>query len=91
MQNFVMVLGDRILNFFFQIGVHGSADNAVGASTSGARRVTLQERERQDVDAEKRSDYKSMSISHVCVWYLLSLSEHRIQADELDREFFGTI
>ena len=88
-----MVLGDRILNIFFQIGVHGSADNAVGASTSGARRVTLQERERQDADAEKRSDYKSMSKIHVCVWYLLSLSmsEHRIQADKLNREFFGTI
>ena len=55
-----MVLGDRILNIFFQIGIHGSADNAVGASTSGARRVTLQERERQDLDAEKRSDYRSM-------------------------------
>ena len=27
---------------------------------------------------------------HICIWYLLSLSmtEHRIQADELDREFF---
>ena len=56
-----MVLGDRILNILFQIGVHGGADNAAGASTSGARRVTLQERERQDADAEKRFDYKSMS------------------------------
>jgi hypothetical protein len=73
-----------------KIGVHGSGDNAVNASTSGARRVTLQERERQDADIEKRSDYKSMSTIYVCIWYLLSLSmsEHRLQADELDREFF---
>ena len=73
---------------FFQLGLHSSADNAAGASTSGARRVTLQEREKQDADAEKRSDYRSM-FNFVCIWYLLSLSmpEHRIQADELDREF----
>ena len=79
--------------FFFQIGVHGSAENAADASTSGARRVTLQERERQVADAEKRSDYKSMSKIYVCIWYLLSLSmsEHRLQAIELDREFFLTI
>ena len=57
-----LILRDRILKnkIKFQKGVHGSADNAAGASTSGARRVTLQERERQDADAEKRSDYKSM-------------------------------
>ena len=85
-----MVLDNRIFNILFQIGIHGSADNAVGASTSGARRVTLQERERQDADAEKRSDYRSMFKIHICIWYLLSLSmtEHRIQADEFDREFF---
>jgi hypothetical protein len=91
------MLGDCVLNFYlfiyFQIGIHGSADNAAGASTSGARRISLQERERQDADAEKRSDYKSMSNIHICIWYLLSLSmsEHRIQADELDRELFLTI
>ncbi|KAF8817037.1 kinase-like protein [Phlegmacium glaucopus] len=39
------------------LGVHGSADNAASVSTAGARRVTFQERERQD--AENRSDYKS--------------------------------
>lgn len=55
-----MVINDRILTFF-QIGILGSADNAAGASTSGARRITLQERERQDAEAEKRSDYKSKS------------------------------
>ena len=75
--------------FSKKLGVHGSADNAVNASTKGARRVTLQERERQDSDVEKRSDYKSMSNMHACKYLLsLSLSEHRLQADELDREFF---
>ena len=88
---FFMVLSDCILNkqFSKKLGVHGSADNAVNASTKGARRVTLQERERQDSDIEKRSDYKSMSNMHACKYLLsLSLSEHRLQADELDSEFF---
>jgi serine/threonine-protein kinase TTK/MPS1 len=40
--------------FSFSTGVHSSADNASG----GPRRVTIQERERHDV--ESRSDYKSM-------------------------------
>ena len=63
--------------FFSQTGVHGSADNAAGgaASTSGARWVTLQEQERQDADAEKRSDYKSMSKIHVCIWCLLQVCQ----------------
>ena len=77
-----MLLGDHILNEFHSTGIHISVDNA-----AGARRVTLQERERLPRSAPTTKVCLKL---HICMWYFLnpSISEHHIQGDEVDCKAF---